>query len=66
MRLLPDYPLFGDGSTRLQPVYVEDVAEGVARLIDEGSDRDSHILEFGGPRVFTYKELLQEIAASSI
>jgi uncharacterized protein YbjT (DUF2867 family) len=62
VRLLPVYPLFGDGSTRLQPVYVVDVAEGVARLIDEGSDRDSHIFEFGGPRVFTYKELLQEIA----
>jgi uncharacterized protein YbjT (DUF2867 family) len=62
VRLLPVYPLFGDGSTRLQPVYVEDVAEGVARLIDERSDRDSHIFEFGGPRVLTYKQLLHEIA----
>jgi uncharacterized protein YbjT (DUF2867 family) len=62
VRLLPVYPLFGDGSTRLQPVYVEDVAEGVARLIEEGSDRDSLTFEFGGPRVFTYRELLQEIA----
>ena len=62
VRLLPVYPLFGDGSTRLQPVYVEDVAEGVARLIEEGSDRDSRTFEFGGPRVFTYRELLQEIA----
>ena len=62
VRLLPVYPLFGDGSTRLQPVYVEDVAEGVARLIDGGSDRDSHTFEFGGPRIFTYRELLQEIA----
>jgi uncharacterized protein YbjT (DUF2867 family) len=62
VRLLPVYPLFGDGSTRLQPVYVEDVAEGLARLIEEGSDGNSHTFEFGGPRVFTYRELLQEIA----
>ena len=62
VRLLPVYPLFGDGSTRLQPVYVEDVAVGVARLIDGASETDSHTFEFGGPRVFTYKELMQEIA----
>jgi nucleoside-diphosphate-sugar epimerase len=34
IRLLPVYPLFGDGGTRLQPVYVADVAEAVSRLID--------------------------------
>jgi uncharacterized protein YbjT (DUF2867 family) len=33
IRLLPIYPLFGDGGTRLQPVYVEDVAEAVSRVI---------------------------------
>src|SRR6202171_4307898 len=32
-RLLPVLPLIGDGHTRLQPVYVEDVAEAVARIL---------------------------------
>jgi NADH dehydrogenase len=30
LRILPVYPLFGWGETKLQPVYVEDVAEGIA------------------------------------
>ncbi|TIN21692.1 MAG: complex I NDUFA9 subunit family protein [Mesorhizobium sp.] len=62
IRLLPVYPLFGDGGTRLQPVYVEDVAEAVSRLIDGRSHKGSPIFEFGGPRIYTYKELLREIA----
>ncbi|MER9305389.1 complex I NDUFA9 subunit family protein [Mesorhizobium sp. M0293] len=62
IRLLPVYPLFGDGGTRLQPVYVEDVAEAVSRLIDGRSHKGSPAFEFGGPRIYTYKELLREIA----
>ncbi|MER9051482.1 complex I NDUFA9 subunit family protein [Mesorhizobium sp. M0923] len=62
IRLLPVYPLFGDGGTRLQPVYVADVAEAVSRLIDGRSHKGSSIFEFGGPRIYTYKELLREIA----
>ena len=61
IRLLPVYPLFGDGKTRLQPVFVEDVAEAVNHLI-EGNDGGSAIFEFGGPQVYTYAELLREIA----
>jgi NADH dehydrogenase len=30
LRQLPIYPMFGRGRTRLQPAYVEDVAEAVA------------------------------------
>jgi uncharacterized protein YbjT (DUF2867 family) len=62
IRLLPVYPLFGNGGTRLQPVFVEDVAEAVGRLIGRRGHKDSRIFEFGGPRIYTYKELLQEIA----
>ncbi|RWC45930.1 MAG: complex I NDUFA9 subunit family protein [Mesorhizobium sp.] len=62
IRLLPVYPLFGDGGTRLQPVYVEDVAEAVSRLIEGRSHKGSPAFEFGGPRIYTYKELLREIA----
>jgi uncharacterized protein YbjT (DUF2867 family) len=31
LRRLPIYPMFGRGLTKLQPAYVEDVAEAVAR-----------------------------------
>ena len=30
---LPIYPMFGRGRTRLQPAYVEDVAEAIARAL---------------------------------
>ncbi|CCV09486.1 NAD-dependent epimerase/dehydratase (fragment) [Mesorhizobium metallidurans STM 2683] len=63
VRLLPVYPLFGDGATRLQPVYVGKVAEGVSRLIDKSNNEPS-TFEFGGPRVLSYKELVLEIARS--
>src|SRR5215217_8390231 len=33
VRLLPVCPLFGSGDTKLQPVHVENVAEGITRLI---------------------------------
>lgn len=61
VRLLPIYPLFGDGATRLQPVYVGDVAEAISRLIERSNEEPS-TFEFGGPRVLSYKELVWEIA----
>src|SRR6516165_8269741 len=33
LRWLPAFPLFGTGGTRLQPVYVEDIGEAVARIM---------------------------------
>lgn len=53
------FPLFGAGATRLQPAYVEDVAEAVARIMAAATPAVTY--EFGGPEVFTYKALLQTI-----
>jgi uncharacterized protein YbjT (DUF2867 family) len=61
LRRLPVYPLFGDGSTKLQPAHVEDVAEAIARILDPSRDSQP-LYEFGGPHVLTYRELLQRIA----
>src|SRR5215207_6053639 len=33
VRMLPVYPMFGTGETKMQPVYVEDIAEAVTRLV---------------------------------
>lgn len=63
MRALPIYPMFGRGDTRLQPVFVEDVGEAVARVLEREDGRRDDVYELGGPRVVTYKELLHEIAA---
>jgi uncharacterized protein YbjT (DUF2867 family) len=62
LRRLPVFPLFGGGQTRLQPAYVEDVAEAITR-----ATRELHsgmCYELGGPRVYTYRSLLEVIAQS--
>ena len=58
VRRLPVFPLFGDGSTRLQPVFVGDVAEAAATAL-VGADQRPGIHELGGPEVRTYRELVE-------
>jgi NADH dehydrogenase len=62
IRLLPIYPLFGDGGTRLQPVHVDDMAEAVSRLASGQIATDASIFECAGPRIYSYRELVREIA----
>jgi uncharacterized protein YbjT (DUF2867 family) len=61
LRQLPVYPMFGRGLTRLQPAYVEDVAEAIGRVMQR-AETPSMIFEFGGPRVYSYEEILREVA----
>jgi len=58
---LPIYPMFGRGRTRLQPVYVEDVAEAIARTL-QPTGTDLITFECGGPRVYSYEALLRAVA----
>jgi uncharacterized protein YbjT (DUF2867 family) len=58
---LPIYPMFGRGLTRLQPAYVEDVAEAITRAL-QGTEKHPNTFECGGPRVYTYEELLKVVA----
>jgi NADH dehydrogenase len=58
LRRFPFFFLPGDGSYRLQPVYVDDVAE----LAVEGVYRtDNYIIDAVGPDIFTFKEMVQLI-----
>ena len=61
LRRLPIYPMFGRGQTRLQPADVEDVGEAVAKLMQR-TPGEAITVECGGPRVYTYEELLRTIA----
>src|SRR5258705_2222907 len=61
LRQLPIYPMFGRGRTRLQPAYVEDVAEAIGRTMQQ-AETPSTIFEFGGPRGYSYKEFLRAVA----
>ena len=61
-RVLPVLPLFGAGETKLQPVFVGDVAEAVAKALAAPATV-GRLYELGGPRVYTYKELMQLVLA---
>ncbi len=55
-RALPVLPLIGGGRTRLQPVFVEDVAEAIAAmLIDPGTAGQTY--ELAGPKVYSLRAL---------
>jgi uncharacterized protein YbjT (DUF2867 family) len=57
-------PMFGTGTTKLQPVDVEDVAEAIARVLQQ-TPIGGRIFECGGPAVYSYRELLQIIAGEA-
>jgi len=60
VRLAQALALFGRGDTRLQPVFVGDVADASARVLANSGTRGK-TFELGGPRVYAYKELLELI-----
>ncbi len=59
-RVSPFLPLIGGGMTKLQPVYVGDVATAVADAVD-GKTVPGAIYELGGPEVLTMREVMQII-----
>lgn len=57
-RMLPVLPLAG-GETRFQPVFVEDVAEAVARAVDGSVAPGTY--ELGGPQVRTLRAIVEDV-----
>ncbi|VAW07905.1 NAD-dependent epimerase/dehydratase, partial [hydrothermal vent metagenome] len=54
----PALPLIGGGKTRFQPIYVDDVADAICETLVRPEAR-GRIYELGGPRIYTFKELLE-------
>ena len=59
-RIAPALPLVGGGETKFQPVFVDDVAEAVARSVD-GLVEGGRIYELGGAEVKSFKDILGDI-----
>jgi len=57
---MPALPLIGGGNTRLQPVYVGDVAEAIS-VCATSSDAAGQTYELGGAAVWTMKDLMSYI-----
>jgi NADH dehydrogenase len=62
-RLSPALPLVGGGQTRFQPVFAGDVAEAIATAV-AGESNPGTVYELGGPKVFTFKELMGFVLAT--
>lgn len=60
IRQFPFFPIFGSGSYRVQPVYVEDLA---AIAVSCAQERTSAIVDAIGPESFTFEEMVRLIAS---
>jgi uncharacterized protein YbjT (DUF2867 family) len=54
----PALPLIGTGETRFQPVYVGDVADAVVTCLEDPATA-GRIYELGGPKIYTFREVLE-------
>jgi NADH dehydrogenase len=59
----PIVPVPGSGKSRFQPIHVADVALGV-RLALERPETVGQAFELGGPRIWTYREITEEVAGA--
>jgi uncharacterized protein YbjT (DUF2867 family) len=59
-RISPALPLIGGGTTKLQPVYVGDVATAIADAVD-GKAKAGSVYELGGPEVLSMREIMEMI-----
>ncbi|NOZ50353.1 MAG: NAD(P)H-binding protein [Chloroflexi bacterium] len=58
LRHLPVMGVFGDGSYRLQPIYVDDLAQ---LAVEQGERRQNVIIDAIGPETYTYRALIEMI-----
>lgn len=60
-QLLPALPLIGGGKTKLQPVYVADVADAVMTAIARPATA-GRTYELGGPDIVTFRDIYNDLA----
>ena len=61
LRRFPVFTVFGDGSYRLQPIYVDDLA---ALAVEQAQASANTVIDAIGPETFTFKELVGAVAAT--
>jgi NADH dehydrogenase len=60
VKLSPLTPVVGDGETRLQPIWVEDLAEFFAQAV-EAPDATGRTFEIGGPEAVSWNEFYDRV-----
>lgn len=59
LRRFPIFALPGDGTYRIQPVFVEDMAQIMVRA---AQSQDNLVIDAVGPEIFSFKEFVQLVA----
>ena len=54
-------PLFGDGSTKFQPVFIYDISLSVEKIVNDQIN-GKNIYELAGPRIVSYKDFYNHIS----
>ena len=57
---LPVVPVFGSGAARVQPIFVDDLADCLETIVRDGGAGET--IELGGPEVITIEQLLDEMS----
>lgn len=55
---------YGDGGTRVQPVFVTNVADAIVKIL-LNSTSSHKIYELGGPKVYSFKEIIEMVMKES-
>ena len=55
---------YGEGGTRMQPVFVADVASAIVKIL-EISTNSHKLYELGGPKVYSFKEMMEMVLKES-
>ena len=63
IRLSPVLPVIGTGRSKVQPIFIEDVAACLAKIVTGGPHLNK-VYEVGGPEQLTYEEVTKAIAAA--
>lgn len=61
LRRFPWFGIFGDGTYRLRPIYVDDLAK---LAVGAGAAAGNEIINAIGPETFTYRELVEAVGDS--
>ncbi len=60
LSLAPVFPLADGGKMKMQPVWVEDLADAIVRVIETPAEQGK-IWELTGPDIYSFKELLEKV-----
>ncbi|NTW58857.1 MAG: complex I NDUFA9 subunit family protein [Nitrospirae bacterium] len=63
IKISPVLPVIGTGRSKVQPIFIDDVAACLAKIVTGGAHLNK-VYEIGGPEQLTYEEVTKAIAAA--